>query len=173
MQLLPADKETENIPSIVSFFEHGAGDLFKSAYRLITPHSDSSLIRYEVVSRSNGFVQIVLSLPEPAMQGMVDTLSAVAELTRAMNWKAKCFAAQNHPIDLQERQTSEAYFRKFEIEASSLYDNFINQGMSVNEAISQTNVELKKKEYAFVTYEITKDALRKAGKFQKVRFRRK
>lgn len=172
METLPA-AETETIPSIVSFFDQGAGDLFKSAYRLITPHSNSSVIRYQVVSRSNGFVEFVLSMPEVAMQGFIDTLVAVSELTRAMNWKAKCFAAQDKPVDLQERQERQAYFQEFEREAGEIYDRFISQGMDEKEAVRATRAALKDKEYAFATYEIVKDTLRKIGRFQKVRFRRR
>lgn len=172
METLPA-AETESIPSIVSFFDQGAGDLFASAYRLITPHSSSSVIRYQVVSRNNGFVQFVVSMPEVAMQGFVDTLTAVSELTRAMNWKAKCFAAQDRPVDLQERQEREEYFQWFEREASEIYDSCISQGMDEKEAIRSTRAALKNKEYAFATYDIVKDTLRKTGRFQKVRFRRR
>lgn len=168
METLPA-VETECIPSIASFFDHGAGDLFKSAYRLITPHSNSSVIRYQVVSRSNGFVQFFVSMPEAAMSGFIDTLVAVSELTRAMNWKAKCFAAQDKPVDLQERQEREAYFQEFERKAGEIFDDCIAQGMDEKDAVRATRAALKDKEYAFATYEIVKDTLRKAGKFQKVR----
>lgn len=159
MERLPA-AETESIPSIVSFFDHGAGDLFASAYRLITPHSNSSVIRYQVVSRSNGFVQFVVSMPEAAMRGFTDTLVAVSELTRAMNWKAKAFAAQDRPVDLQERQERESYFQEFEREASEIYDRFISQGMDEKEAVRVTRAALKDKDYAFATYEIVKDVQR-------------
>lgn len=169
METLPT--ETETIPSITSFFDHGAADLFKSVYRLITPHSSSSVVRYQVVSRSNGFVNFVVSMPEPAMQGFVDTLVAVSELTRAMNRKAKFFAAQDRPVDLQERQEREEYFQGFEREASEIYDSCISQGMDEKEAIRATRAALKDKEYAFATYDIVKNTLRKAGKFQKVRRR--
>lgn len=171
METLPS--ETESIPSIVSFFDQGAGDLFGSVYRLIAPGSISSVIRYQVVSRSNGYVQFIVAMPDAAMQGFVDTLVAVSELTRAMNWKAKGFAAQDKPVDLQEQQEKEAYFQEYERETSEIYDSCISQGMDEKAAIRATRAALKDKGYAFATYEIAKDTLRKAGKFQKQRFRRR
>lgn len=117
-------------------------------------------------------MQFVVSMPEPAMQGFVDTLVAVSELTRAMNWKAKCFAAQDKPVDLQERQEREAYFQEFEREAREIFDNCIAQGMDEKDAVRATRAALKDKEYAFATYDIVKDILRKAGRFQK-RFRQR
>jgi len=111
-------------------------------------------------------------MPEIALKGFIDTLTAVSELTAAMNRQSQYFAAQNKPIDLNERQEKEDWLQRFKDEACSLYDSYIKSGLDQNTSISKARAELKDKGYAYATYEIVKDTLRKSGKFQRLRIRK-
>lgn len=160
----------EIVPSVASFFADDDQLMqLSSAYRVLSPKTDNCLIKYQVISRSDGNVQFAMSLPESALKSFIDTLVALGELTSNMNRQAIFHAAQNRPVDLNQELERESYLEKFGKEACEIYDGHISRGMEVNEAISRTRTELKNREFAFATYDIVKAALRKAGRFRHLR----
>jgi hypothetical protein len=167
---LPSTLTTEELPSVAAFFNLEAGSLF-SAYNLISPKSGNNAISYQVVSRSSGFVQFLMTMPESALSGFIDTMVAVSELSIAMQRQAKYFAAQNRPVDLKEKEEAERLLERFEEEVCFVYDQYISRGIEEKEAISKTRSDVKPR-YVFVTYETVKDTLRKSGRFRKQRIRK-
>jgi hypothetical protein len=123
-------------------------------------------IDIQVVDARDGYAQLSVVLPIEMTRYFAKLLNSTAGLFRASSHKAKIKQASSEPVDPSKLEQQGKYHQDFSDQVCSLFDGFIEQGLTRNEAISRTNSALRAQKHPWAGYV---DTLRKNLRFRKRR----
>jgi hypothetical protein len=126
-------------------------------------------IDIQVVDARDGYAQLSVVLPIEMTRYFANLLDSTAGLFRASAHKAKIKQASSEPLDPLKLEQDRIYRQAFSDQVCSLFDGFIAQGLTRNEAISRTNSSLKEQKHPWASYDIVVNTLRHNRRFRKGR----
>lgn len=126
-------------------------------------------IDVQLVDARNGYAQLSVVLPIEMTRHFSGLLDSMAGLFRCSDRKARLKQAANKPLDTAKLEQDEKYKQAFSDQVCTLFDAFIAQGLTRNEAISRTNSTLKEQKHPWASYDTIQQTLRKNLRFRKRR----
>jgi hypothetical protein len=161
-RIAPATEEAAPFPVDISRVMFDLNSTFNPL------HPDCA-VDFHVSGAKDGYVFLSIALPEGMTRAFVTLLESLVGLVRVIDVKSRAAIAQKKaamvdPAELKKREDRQAAFRK---RVCSLFDDFIAEGLEVNDAVKRTNQALKAKNHPWATYEMVKSTLRASGRFRK------
>ncbi|SEA48433.1 hypothetical protein SAMN05660420_02248 [Desulfuromusa kysingii] len=136
-------------------------------------HSFNPLYRpdidIQVVAARDGYAQLSVVLPVEMARYFANLLQSTAGLFRSAGHKAKIKQASSKPVDPVELEQQAKYRQDFSNQVCILFDGFIEEGLTRNEAISRTNSTLKEQKHPWASYDLVHQTLRENLRFRKGR----
>ncbi|KAA0895180.1 hypothetical protein [Oryzomonas rubra] len=139
--------------------------LFDVATSFNPLHRDS-LLECQAVGTQGDHVLLNVALPRDMTRFFVTFLESMTGFFRVMDHRARVASAQHKTIDpvaIAERENFKADFIN---EVCTIFDGFTGQGLSVKEALKQTNLALKAVSHPWATYDTIQRTLRAKGRFR-------
>ena len=133
------------------------------------PLGRPSPIDFRLVDARDGYAQISVVLPIEMTRYFSDFLQSVAGLFCSSDRKARLKQVANKALDPEHFERIRADKEAFSEQVCALFDDFMAQGSTLNEAISRTNSALKAKNHPWAIYDLVKGTLRENGRFRKGR----
>lgn len=136
------------------------------AKSMFNPLHRETMLDFQVAGVKDGKVYLSLVMPEGMTRAFVSMLESLSCFFRSMSIKARSAASEAkcfEPSKIQERKQRKA---DFESEVCTLFDSFIGQGQTVNDAVKHTNSTLKASGHPWATYELVRSTLRTSGRFR-------
>lgn len=128
-------------------------------------HADFAL-QYQVSHIQNGYEFISMAIPEGYTKGLVTVLEGLLAIFKNAHFKVRAVAAENKALSIDDQLRREQNKQESERLVCGVFDEFRNQGYSINDSISRTNAALKDKGALWVSYDIVKMILRSAGRLR-------
>jgi len=137
------------------------------ANSLFNPLHKDFILDYHVSSVKDGNVYLSLAMPEGMTRVFMSLLESLTGLFRVIDIKAVSKAAQVKCIDPAEIMARKERQDDFQSAVCSVFDDLIRQGVSVKDAIKQTNSTLKAQGSPWATYEVVSSVLRSSRRLRK------
>ena len=135
--------------------------------RTFNPLGKNHNIDIQVVDARNGYAQLSVVLPVEMTRHFSRFLESMTDLLRCSGHKARIKNSVNEPIDPEKLAEQAKFKQSFANQICTLFDGFIDQGLTRNQAISRTNSAMKEQNHPWASYDIVKDVLRKNLRFRK------
>lgn len=157
-------QENMSLPALPSF------DLDRVTHDLATSfnplHSDCCL-SYQVIDSRDGYHLVTLALPDGMSRAFVTFLESMTTVFRSISIKEKASLAHVRTVSPAAIAERDKLHGEFVQRVCSLFDGFISQGCSVNEAVKKANASLKAESHPWASYETVLSVLRKERRFRK------
>lgn len=139
-----------------------------NVYKHLNPARSDFMLKYHMSEAKNGYVVVSFALPEGMANCFVGMFECMTGIMKGVEIKARSAFAQERAISLDETEKKKHRYEANKKLVCSVFDKYLKEGRTRNEAISLTNSTLKKKGHVWVTYEIVKDILRAERRFKKM-----
>lgn len=156
-----------NRSSLSAPFEVDLDRMLLNDHQPFNPLYRNQEIDIQVVDARNGYAQLSVVLPIEMTRYFANLLDSTAGLFRASSHKAKIKQASSEPLDAAQVEQHGKDRQTFSDQVCTLFDAFIAQGLTRNEAISRTNSTLKEQKHPWASYHIIQDTLRSHKRFRK------
>lgn len=116
------------------------------------------------------FTSFTVTCPSYIFKSLILSLQGLIQLTHHIERKRISDAASRKSLAARSPEEEKALKDRLELTrktCAALYDKYISRGFTRNDAISQTNRDLKGKFY--LSYEQVKQMIRQSGRFRQVR----
>jgi len=150
-------------PTLPSSFD--LSRVIADVHTYFNPARNEFIFDYHVSGVDNGLAYLSFAMPEQMIPAFAGMLEGMAQMLNNVNRRVRSVSAQNRVVTVDEIERRKKYLEELNRVVCSKYDKYLSKGSSVNEAISLTNVELKRSNFN-LTYDLVKGILRKAGKFK-------
>ena len=125
------------------------------------------LLDYQVKAINSGEVCMSVILPNEMLLSFSTLLESMGGFFRAVNNRARSVVAEQRLYDLDQIQAQQAANSGFRNEVCTLFDDFIHQGLTRNEAIKRVNSTLKGQNSPWASWDIITSVLRSEGRFRR------
>lgn len=155
--------------SLSAPFEVDLDRMLLNEHQPFNPLYRNQEIDIQVVDARNGYAQLSVVLPIEMTRYFANLLDSTAGLFRASSHKARIKQTSSEPLDATELEKHGKAQQVFAEKVCTLFDAFIAQGLTRNEAISRSNLTLKEQKHPWASYHIIQDILRRNLRFRKRR----
>lgn len=135
--------------------------------RLFNPLHKDFVLDYQVQAYRDGYVLLTIALPEGMTKVFSSMLESMSGFFHFMHIKSKTVKASTLASDPNEIARREKFQEDFKNDTCKLFDGFIEQGMSIKQAVSLTNSTLKEQMHPWANYDAITRTLRSTGRFRR------
>lgn len=133
----------------------------------LNPLSNRREIDVRLVEARNGYAQLSVVLPVEMTRHFAELMESMSGLFRCSDRKARLKLSSQRVLDADQHAKNKADRKAYSERICALFDDFIGQGLTRNEAISRTNSSLKEQKHPWASYDLVKQTLRDSGRFRK------
>lgn len=141
-----------------------------NANTIFNPLHQESLFDCQAVAVHDGRVLLNIALPCEMSRFFVALLESMIGFFRVMDRKSQVASSNSRWIDPKAVEAREKVRKDFINTACSLFDGFVAEGLSMNDAVKRTNSALKAQKHPWATsYGVVSSTLRAEGKLRKTK----
>jgi hypothetical protein len=115
----------------------------------------------------DGHVLLTVALPEGMTRVFMALLDSMHGLVQVIDSKSRASFAEARAVDLDELDKARRYSDAFRAEVCRLFDELVNRGESVKDAVKQVNRALKDAQHPWASVDLVARELRAAGRLKR------